>query len=566
MPRRTISPISSLLAARWLPALVLVATVTLAWDMGGYHLLDPDEGRNAEVAREMAATNDYLVPHLNGLPYLDKPVVYFAAAAAAMEWLGPTEIAARLPAYLATLATVVLLVWFARRRWGPSAGWLAGIAFATMPMVLAYARTTIFDSTLSLFITTAIICFVEDRPVLAWAALGAGALTKGPIAIGITLAAVLPYAWLTGVRVRRYFHWHGLLAFALVALPWFVAVSARIPEFPHYVFVRETFERMTTRSFHRSAPFWYFLPILPVAAFPWIVPALARLGGGRLRWAWEARRVNPTAREAILLAAWVLGPLVLLTINQSKLPQYVLPLMPAVALAAARALTLHGPGTGARAYVWIAGGLGIGLLAAGVWFRQAPADMFGPLTPAVRAAIPGVAFGIAGTLLVSIVLVALAARRNHAAIIASGYALPVIALPVVIGALMRAVGEDRSAAAMADAVRGQGRVIGVAAYPPSLPFYLRRQIPVATAHGRELTSNYIADYVDRYRAVAGSPLLSPDAWRRLAAECREPTLFVARPVDREIRDSLSRFPVLYANSHYLVYGPCPSTAGIPARP
>src|SRR5437879_11964433 len=79
----------------------------------------------------MAHTNDYLVPHLDGLPYLDKPIVYFAAAAALMELLGPTETAARLPAYAATLATIGLLVGFARRRWGSDAGWLAGIAYAT---------------------------------------------------------------------------------------------------------------------------------------------------------------------------------------------------------------------------------------------------------------------------------------------------------------------------------------------------------------------------------------------------------------------------------------------------
>ena len=140
---------------RRLPLFLLVAVVALGWRLGGYRLLDPDEGRNAEVAREMAERNDYLLPRLNGLPYLDKPFVYFAAAAAAMEVLGPTEAAARLPAYLATVATVLLLVWWARRRWGADAGWLAGLALATMPLALPYARTTIFDSTLSLFSTAA---------------------------------------------------------------------------------------------------------------------------------------------------------------------------------------------------------------------------------------------------------------------------------------------------------------------------------------------------------------------------------------------------------------------------
>ena len=88
-----------------LPVLLLAAVLALGFNLGGYPLFDPDEGRNAEVAREMAATNDYVLPHLDGLPYIDKPIVYFASAAAAMEVLGPTATAARLPAYLFTLAT-----------------------------------------------------------------------------------------------------------------------------------------------------------------------------------------------------------------------------------------------------------------------------------------------------------------------------------------------------------------------------------------------------------------------------------------------------------------------------
>src|SRR5438552_12853176 len=254
----------------------------------------------------MAHSNDYVVPHLDGLPYLDKPIVYFAAAAATMELLGPTEAAARLPAYLATLATIGLLVWFARRRWGDEAGWLAGLAYATTVLPLAYARTAIFDSTLTLCTTAAIAWFADERPVAAWAAMAAGALTKGPIAIAIPLLVLAPHGLATGTPVRRLFPWRGLALFGAIALPWCIAVSIAHPDFLGYVFLRETLERVTTRSFHRTAPFWYYLPIVP---------------------------------------------LVFLSLNQSKLPQYVLPLIPALALAATRNLVMGGSHTAARVYV-----------------------------------------------------------------------------------------------------------------------------------------------------------------------------------------------------------------------
>jgi 4-amino-4-deoxy-L-arabinose transferase-like glycosyltransferase len=536
-----------------LPLLVLAAALALGWNLNGHHLLDPDEGRNAEVAREMAASGDYLLPHLDGLPYLDKPVVYFAAAAAVMEVLGPTETAARLPALLATLATVALVAWFARRRWGVAAGWTAALALASMPMVAAYARTTIFDSTLSLCTTAAVLAFVEERPALAWAAIGLGTLTKGPVAIAIPLFALVPWSLLTGAPVRRLFHWRGLLAFGIVALPWFILVSLRVPDFPHYVFVRETLQRVTTRGFHRTAPFWYYLPILPVAAFPWIVPALARLGRGRWRWAWLARREHPDAREPLLLACWVLGPLAFFTLNQSKLPQYVLPLMPAVALAAARAMTRDGAQVAWKATAALTAALGALLVSLTVWL---PAPL--SLTAAERAAIPSSALALGVVLLASSAAIWIGARRggSRPALVTGAYAAGVIALPFATGPLLRAVGDDRSAFALAAVVRDRGAVIGISAYPPSLPFYLRNRVFVATETGRELTSNYIADHAERLRYRADSPLLTVAAWRSVLDQCTGPVVFITRNGDRDTRQALANLPLLYEDGHYAAYGPC----------
>jgi 4-amino-4-deoxy-L-arabinose transferase-like glycosyltransferase len=520
--------------------------------MNGYRLLDPDEGRNAEVAREMAASNDYLIPHLDGLPYLDKPIVYFAAAALAMELLGPTETAARLPAYLATLATIVLLVWFGRRRWGPDAGWLAGLAFATTPLTLAYAHTAIFDSTLTLCATAAIICFSLGRTSLAWAAIAAGALTKGPVAIAIPLAVIIPHALVTGQPLQRLFSLRGLAAFAIVGLPWFIAVTLRVPEFPHYAFVRETFERFTTPSFHRTAPFWYYLPIIPIAAFPWIMPACARIN--RWRAVWAARR-DAVSADAIWLAAWVLGPLALFTLNNSKLPQYVLPLMPAFALAAARNLTTAGPTIAWRPYVAVATVLGVLLVAL-------PRALLGtvPLTAAERAAIPPAAWALGIVLLLSATCIAVATARRSTRLAALGYAIVVMAIPFAAAPVIAAVGDDRSAARLSAAIHAadghQADVLGIAAYPPSLPFYLRRTIAVATLRADELTSNYIASYSDRLSRLPHSPLRSENSWMDVLDTCPASTVFVTRASNGLVRARLAALPLLIDDGHYAAYGPC----------
>src|SRR5207249_3867092 len=145
-----------------------------------------------------------------------------------------------------------------------------------------------------------------------------------------------------------------------------------------------------------------------------------------------------------------------------------------------------------------------------------------------------------------------------------GYAAVVIAMPFLSGNLLAAVGEDRSSAAVAGATAaalqragGTGAVLGVLAYPPSLPFYLGRPVAVATPTGAELTSNYIADNVERLRRATGSPLLPAGYWREALARCPVPTVFVATAANRKARSTLAAaLPLLAADGHYAAYGPC----------
>jgi hypothetical protein len=138
---------------------------------------------------------------------------------------------------------------------------------------------------------------------------------------------------------------------------------------------------------------------------------------------------------------------------------------------------------------------------------------------------------------------------------------------------LSAVGEDRSSAAVASATGvaleragKSGAVLGVLAYPPSLPFYLTRPVAVATATGAELTSNYIADNVERLRAPAGSPLLPAGYWREALARCPVPTVFLTDAGNRDARAVLDRaLPLLAADGHYAAYGPC-RVAATPVPP
>ena len=480
-----------------------VVVIALAIHLGGFPLLDADEGRNAEVAREMAATNDYVMPRLNGLPYLDKPVVYFAAEAAAMEVLGPTELAARLPAYLFTIATAAALFLFARRVWGGDTPWVAAIVFLSMPLTIAFARTVIFDSALMFFVVVALIAFyfaIEDGnarwSILAWAAMGVAMITKGPVTFLLVLFVAIPYGFYRARVVRAsgapsrdapearttrvLFPILGIVAFVAVIAPWVWGVTQVVPEFLRYVLVTETAERMATKALKRTGPPWYFVPYLIGGALPWSIVAL---------FSWKSAK----RRELLYLALWIAIPFLFFSLNQSKRPQYILPLLPALALIVAR--IWEEARTRAAAIVLAA--FGALLLVAPFFFHRTKMK---PEIAAVAdntAVALGIAFAIGG-------VVALIAKRRELVLVA--LSIPMIAIPLIANPLMNALGERRSAKSFAKQlqphVTNQTPVIGVEAFTGSLAFYLRRPITLVSEDASELTSNYL---VRRYERLAADP-------------------------------------------------------------
>jgi len=472
----------------------IVAAISIGLLLGATPLLDPDEGRNAEVGREMAATNDYVLPHLDGLPYLDKPIVYFAAEAGAMEVLGPTELAARLPAYLFTLATAALVFWFARRLWGVDEASVAAIAYLSMPLTIAFARTVIFDSALSFFIVVAIIAFyfaveTDERKwsAIAWASMGFGVLTKGPVALALPLIVAIPYA-IWRKRFRRLWSILGLILFVVVIAPWVIAVERSIPDFLRYVLVTETAQRLTTGALKRTGPPWYFIPYVIGGALPWSIVAIRK------------PRTEDRGPRTIFLWLWVLVPFIFFPLSQSKRPQYILPVMPAIALLVAREVRV-------RVAAIVIAVLGVLIIAAP---RFAKLD-------ATLVVSAGQAAYILGALCVAGGIVAAIAKRRDLAIIA--LSIPTLAIPVVTTPLMNAIAVRRSTKSLMTQIApyASPRVIGVEAFTGSMTFYLRRPILVASDDGEEFTSNYVIRHYATFSGAPASPL-QPTSWLRNAPD------------------------------------------------
>ncbi|MEK6375487.1 MAG: phospholipid carrier-dependent glycosyltransferase [Acidobacteriota bacterium] len=528
---------------RFLTLWLLVVVVVLSIGLGAFPLLDPDEGRNAEVGREMALTNDYVMPRLDALPYLDKPIVYFAAEAAAMEILGPTELAARLPAFLFTLATAAFVAWFARRVWGPREAMIAPIVTLATPLTIAFSRTVIFDSALAFFITVAMGCFylaIEGAPasspagpppsrrrdaagpaggtpalhtVLAWAAIGFGVITKGPVAIALPLLVAIPYA-IWRKRAGAIWSLKGLIVFVLVIAPWVWAISRAVPDFLHYVVVTETAERVATKALKRTGPPWYFVPFLIFGALPWSVVVIA---GHTAR-----PRDRETPQPTLYLLLWLLIPFLFFSLSQSKRPQYILPLMPAIALLASRVWC-----ESARARRWAGGvmmAFGAALVAAPWFVRLRPEYGEAARTSALILGILALAGGALA--MVPWRYVALA-----------GITVPVIAIPMAANPVVNAIATRRSTAAFVAQLRPHigpdTEIVGVEAYTGSMSFYLRRPIVVVTPDGEEFTSNYIIRHYSRF---AGSATLKPPSW--LGSAYDGDKVFIVRAGDTAHRAQL----------------------------
>ena len=346
----------------------LAGLLALLWlaTLGTRPLFNPDEGRYAEIPREMLSGGDWVIPHLNGLAYIEKPPLQYWATALSYRLLGPSAFAARLYCALTALATIVLVWMTARRLWSAEAGWRAAAVLSGMLMFAVLGQLLTLDMSLTFWMTLSLAAFLLAQAaaqprrwmLVAWAAAGCGVLTKGLVAAAIPVAVLILY---TGYS-RDFAPWRrlhvkwGLPLFLAITVPWHWLAAHRLPDFLEFFFVHEHLARYLTPSADREAPWWFFAGVFLAGSFPWTLPALRALGFG-----WRRRAAPDLFDPALFLWIWIVFIGVFFSLSDSKLMPYILPVMPALALLIA-ALPAEGLKRDClfTAIVTVAAGVGLG--------------------------------------------------------------------------------------------------------------------------------------------------------------------------------------------------------------
>jgi len=309
--------------------------------LGNHSLWNPDEPRYAEVAREMLLTGDWIVPHLNGRLYAQKPPLHFWLIAAVGKLHGGVdEVAARLPTALAAIGTVLLIFALGRRLFSTRAAWYSAAAFATGLKILRQGRFAQIDMLLVFLVTLAIWCWVraeqlhesgDSRPHHLWFFVVAGlaTLAKGPVGLLPPLLSILAFAALSRDRslVRRLRLGRGLLIWLAVVALWLLpATLSAGSEYFQQMVIKQNLTRYAN-PWHHHRPWYYYLTVIPADFFPWslllpgaLLAARRELRGPRRRW-W------------LFTLAWIGVTLVFFSLSPAKRTVYVLTMYPAMALA-----------------------------------------------------------------------------------------------------------------------------------------------------------------------------------------------------------------------------------------
>ena len=313
--------------------------------LGTPALWEPDEGRYAEIPREMVLSGDYVTPRNDWVRYFEKPPLVYWTSAAAMKLLGSTQFAARSQAALASVGSVVVMQILAEAIAGESIGLLAAAALGLSPLFFIFGRFASPDPLLAFFLTAALGAFYfaargdfrtgasRKLMLLASAMLALGTLAKGPVALVLGGGIALLWMVLDG-RVRQVIalRWPECIAiFAVIVVPWFVLAASRNPGFLDFFFVHEHWQRYLENTEHGWGP-WFFIPVVVVGMWPffYFVPS-----GVQALWNTGSHESDRRRSDLRFLLIWFGLIFAFFSIPRSKLGEYILPGIPPIAILAA---------------------------------------------------------------------------------------------------------------------------------------------------------------------------------------------------------------------------------------
>lgn len=322
-----------------------VALLIYCVGLGAPALWEPDEGRYAEIPREMVITGDFVTPRNDGVRYFEKPPLIYWAGAGAIKLLGATEFAVRAQAALASVGSVVITQLIAEAIAGEAVGFVAAAALGLSPLFFIFARFASPDPALAFFLTAALGSFYcaakgdfrigasRRWMLLASASLALGTLAKSPVALllggGIALLWMMMEGRAREVLALRWLECGGL--YLAIVAPWFVLVAARNPGFLHFFFVHEHWQRYLENTEHGWGP-WFFVPIVILGTWPffYFVPL-----GARSLWMPNGAMPQRDRSDVRFLLLWFTVIFIFFSIPHSKLGEYMLPAIPPLAILAA---------------------------------------------------------------------------------------------------------------------------------------------------------------------------------------------------------------------------------------
>lgn len=381
----------------------------------------------------MAQTGDWVTPRLYGSPWFEKPVLYYWAAAIGFRLHLPSEWAARLPSAFAALAATLAIAWLGWKHYGSeeycpwSPALLAPLFFSTSVAAIGFSRAAtpdmLFCASITLAMASAATVLrragalrrstgpdlasgrMDRSAVLAFGTfLGLAVLAKGPAGIILAGGAIGAWALATNrwMAAFRLLHPYAIVSFCVVALPWYVICALRNPDFLRVFLLQHNFERYLTPIFQHRQPFWFFVPIALLAVIPWTALLVPAVRDGLRLWRERSWHHSP----AFFFSCWALFPIFFFSFSQSKLPGYILPGIPAVALvmAAGVARPIEQNSRSNRWIIVLAGLTWAGLAVGGfVWLNHLPEGAANPArTPLIVCGLLAIVGAIAIVVLASL--------------------------------------------------------------------------------------------------------------------------------------------------------------------